>query len=469
MDLSVIYPYCRGIAENRQEYFSKAEIMNDEKYDVVVVGAGVSGLMTANFLKQKNKRVKVITREDVPGGKVKTFQYGGVAHAEARVYFFSDYSILFPLVKKFRLPMENLDAADNAYLKNGRLVYKTNRQLAAEKKSISALVHLVRYLAHRRRLLKAVETQSLSSAQMDELAMPFNSWAETHNYGFLSYVADRAFENVGFGSLDNEPVLYVLRMLSWGVFAAAMTGRIKNFPNTVTELLERLAEEQNVSYSTGFETMSRHGGSWKIQTSNGQLEANHVVFCCSPLQLDFSRYFGPDAQDIFTSESIHAKTFGVAMYEVADWFDHQTRGFLHNTGKDKSMLSAVRNGTLDTGNGSYTTFFYTGDKTTFGEKFRPAEQRTDLIDSIAADIEADGGKVINAFFYKEWPDFHTRFTRPAVATGRPLAFDNCNGQNNVWYVGSLNAHESFREISRASKRWTDKIAMAGSLSKPCPA
>ena len=47
------------------------------KTDIVVIGAGLTGLTTAYQLARKGRQVMVVERMDVPGGQIQTHTEGG--------------------------------------------------------------------------------------------------------------------------------------------------------------------------------------------------------------------------------------------------------------------------------------------------------------------------------------------------------------------------------------------------------
>jgi glycine/D-amino acid oxidase-like deaminating enzyme len=422
-------------------------------YDALVVGSGVSGLTCATFLERRKKSVKVITRDVVAGGKTHTIEHGGRTHHGARVYFFRDYHLLTWLARKHGIRMERLTRFDNAVEEGGRVVYRTNREVMSGERNLRTPLQAARYLWHRHRLLKAHASGRPDRETLAQLARPFARWVQEHGYTFLWYPATRAYQNVGFGHLDEEPALYVMRMMSWGVLYSALRGYVRIFPDDVSALFRAMAAGLDIDYNTSFAKMEKGAdGVWFVRTDRETYCTRTVVFCCSPLLLDFTPYWGTAAATIFTRENVRAQTFGTAMYEVDGWFDVQSRGFLHNTGEKAAMLSAARSGTLPSGRECYTTFFYTGDEARFGDRLTYRRDRPEMVTRIAADITRDGGTNVTPFYYREWPEFFTRFTADAVAAGQSVALERLNGTNNVWYIGSLIALESCRELSRYA-RW----------------
>lgn len=51
--------------------------MKDQKYDAIIIGAGMGGLSTANFLAKYDKKVLVLEKHDKPGGYLTSFSLGG--------------------------------------------------------------------------------------------------------------------------------------------------------------------------------------------------------------------------------------------------------------------------------------------------------------------------------------------------------------------------------------------------------
>lgn len=49
-----------------------------EKYDYIIIGAGMGGLSAANFLAKHNKKVLVLEKHNIPGGLVTSFARKGV-------------------------------------------------------------------------------------------------------------------------------------------------------------------------------------------------------------------------------------------------------------------------------------------------------------------------------------------------------------------------------------------------------
>jgi len=52
-------------------------VSNEEDYDVVVIGAGISGLLSALALSKEGKRVLVLEKEGYLGGVCRSYEVDG--------------------------------------------------------------------------------------------------------------------------------------------------------------------------------------------------------------------------------------------------------------------------------------------------------------------------------------------------------------------------------------------------------
>jgi phytoene dehydrogenase-like protein len=74
--------------------------MNEKKnYDAIIIGAGIGGMATANYLSKKGKKVLVLEQHSTPGGyicgfKRKNYYFDGANNS------FSSHGIIFPMLKE---------------------------------------------------------------------------------------------------------------------------------------------------------------------------------------------------------------------------------------------------------------------------------------------------------------------------------------------------------------------------------
>ena len=75
-------------------------MVNSDKYDVIVVGAGLAGLSCAYELSEKGKKVLVIEAQDYAGGRTSSFDDNGMRVESGLHRYIGYYSALPRLLKK---------------------------------------------------------------------------------------------------------------------------------------------------------------------------------------------------------------------------------------------------------------------------------------------------------------------------------------------------------------------------------
>lgn len=79
--------------------------MQENKYDSVIVGAGIAGLTSAAYLARHGQKVLLIEKNHECGGLVNSFVHNGF-HFEAGVRALEDAGIIFPMLKDLGIELE---------------------------------------------------------------------------------------------------------------------------------------------------------------------------------------------------------------------------------------------------------------------------------------------------------------------------------------------------------------------------
>jgi phytoene dehydrogenase-like protein len=69
-----------------------------DHYDVLIVGAGLSGLICANYLARAGKRVLLLEQNHQPGGNMSGFRRRGF-YFDAGDQSFESLGIVFPILR----------------------------------------------------------------------------------------------------------------------------------------------------------------------------------------------------------------------------------------------------------------------------------------------------------------------------------------------------------------------------------
>ena len=78
---------------------------NNNKYDTIIVGAGIGGLTSAVYLAREGQKVLLIEKNHECGGLVNSFVHNGF-HFEAGVRALEDAGIIFPMLKDLGIELE---------------------------------------------------------------------------------------------------------------------------------------------------------------------------------------------------------------------------------------------------------------------------------------------------------------------------------------------------------------------------
>ena len=72
--------------DDKEDFVNKTANRYDEKYDAIVIGAGIGGLSCAAFLAKSGMKVKVFERHSIPGGYCTSFNRKGFNFSAAVLY-----------------------------------------------------------------------------------------------------------------------------------------------------------------------------------------------------------------------------------------------------------------------------------------------------------------------------------------------------------------------------------------------
>ena len=74
----------------------------ESRYDVILIGAGMGGLICGNFLCKKGYKILICERCNYPGGYVSGFKRKGF-YFDAGVQSFASSGVVFPILEEFKL------------------------------------------------------------------------------------------------------------------------------------------------------------------------------------------------------------------------------------------------------------------------------------------------------------------------------------------------------------------------------
>ncbi|HXZ03651.1 MAG TPA: NAD(P)-binding protein, partial [Ktedonobacteraceae bacterium] len=86
--------------------------MPEQHYDVIIIGAGLGGLLSAAQLLQRGKRIAIVERLPHSGGRftAKTFQGAQISTGAVHMIPFGSSGVLARMLRRLRVPHHFFDA-----------------------------------------------------------------------------------------------------------------------------------------------------------------------------------------------------------------------------------------------------------------------------------------------------------------------------------------------------------------------
>ncbi|MCQ8129944.1 flavin monoamine oxidase family protein [Methylomonas rivi] len=89
--------------------------------DVVIVGAGLSGLSAAYYLKKAGKSCVILEMSPHIGGRIRTANYAGQAHAEIGLEEFWENNPAIQILQELKVPLESSYSSFSSLYRQGRI------------------------------------------------------------------------------------------------------------------------------------------------------------------------------------------------------------------------------------------------------------------------------------------------------------------------------------------------------------
>lgn len=253
----------------------------EAKYDVIIVGAGISGLICAIELEKRNYKPLIIEATDRVGGRVKTDQTDGWPLDHGFQVLLTEY----PEAKAYL----DYEALDLKYFKPGAVIFNENKKysisdpLREPSSVLKMLFSPVGSLADKLRMAKL--TQTVKKKTLEDI---FNSPEKTtqeylQEKGFSDKILSQFFKPF-FGGIYLENELntpsrmfeYVFKMFSIGQAAIPSKG-IEEIPKQLKSKLKNTT----FRFDTSVEKIDT-----QIHLKNGEkLQVNKVIIATQPEQL----------------------------------------------------------------------------------------------------------------------------------------------------------------------------------------
>ncbi len=268
-----------------------------KKYDVIIIGAGLSGLTVANFLQkyQPEASVVILEQDTRAGGAIQSFHQDGFLAEWGAHGFLDNVEASRELLQDTGLEQEAQKAHLDKFVRYICLNGKLNRIPQNPKKIIaSQLISLPAKLRVLADLWKKPQRQEQTVAQwaahrFGAGLLPFVDAVLTGTYaGDLNRLSiDATFPGIRQLELDSGSVIRGLlqkrkqaKEKSQGDSKKRLPAMV-SFPQGMGRLPVVLAKNKNISLNTHVEGLAKKGEAWQVQTAAGVYESTNVVLALS--------------------------------------------------------------------------------------------------------------------------------------------------------------------------------------------
>ncbi len=151
---------------------------------VIIVGAGLSGLSAAYYLRQAGKNVTVLEMSSHIGGRIRTASYPDGAHAEIGLAEFWSNNPAVELFRALKIPLETSYSSFSSFYRQGRLYPFTQDSNRAFLESVLDPVELKAYQAwdsNMSALQRQLGQKPLSPELRALQDISFAEWIEKHS------------------------------------------------------------------------------------------------------------------------------------------------------------------------------------------------------------------------------------------------------------------------------------------------
>jgi len=258
----------------------------ESRYDVILIGAGIAGLVCGNFLCKKGYKILICEQSRSPGGYVSGFKRRGF-YFDAGIQSFASSGVVFPILEEFKLRDKIQFVKVDFRLVGSKFDVKVDsiQNVACaiknanpgNEKGIQSYFEEIFQVIEKIKRQEDIENlkQYYSNISAEELARK-----HFKNYRSIKYLSQMGYR--GISALTAIWMWFSFLYDYW-----YPVGGMQNFANILAKNIEN--QGGFISYNTGvYEIIVSHGKAIGVITLNGKrIDSNYVVSCC-----DLKQTFG---------------------------------------------------------------------------------------------------------------------------------------------------------------------------------
>jgi oxygen-dependent protoporphyrinogen oxidase len=251
-------------------------------YDVIVVGGGITGLVTSFYLTLRGKRVLLLEKSHRWGGNIRTISEGGYIFEEGPQTILANSPAVWDLIKKLNAPLRKADSSSQL-----RFIYKGGKLIPIPLKPWEFFTSSLVSFKGKLRLLKEFFVKP--SPKEDESVAEFT----VRHFGeeFLKYFVQPFVSGIYAGDARKLSVRYAFPKLyemerRYGSLLKAFLkekrvapkGELISFAGGLSTLVKLLAEKiEEKRLNTEVLSIEKSGNLYKVKTAKGNFFGRKVV------------------------------------------------------------------------------------------------------------------------------------------------------------------------------------------------
>lgn len=313
--------------------------------DVIIIGAGISGLTAAHNLQKSNLKVLVLESGDRVGGRMTSDIVDGFVIDRGAQFLSDSYSTLIPLIKEVGLGSELKETSQySAIVKKGIPVRINNSfPYTVLTKKLLPFKDLFKIFKSNIKFRKSVKNLSTGNYSEwneldDENAF---EWCDK-NFGndFTEYILEPALEGFYFQSPEKNSKAIAMMLMA---FNSKDKGKTLTLKGGLGTLPEKLAKILNVKLNVEVEKIIENDEYLEIETIKGNYQSKYVILSV-PATSARKIFFPKDKSEEELMSVEYSSTLNIGIASSENWNNNKELKDVYGVlipRKERANISAI--------------------------------------------------------------------------------------------------------------------------------
>lgn len=244
--------------------------------DVIIIGAGISGLGAAYELQKKGKKVLVLEKESYVGGRMSTKYIDGIPIDLGAQFITPSYKNLWTLINELKLNPVKI-ASGNLAIKRNNNLYGFNTANPISFLTYKGLSNNSKYKLIVTLIKKLFEARKTNLYDTNS----YLKFDDIDIYQDLIQKAGQENLDYFFNPMCEALFLYDMKEFSKAIFLAALSKlmfiKLYSFPKGIGYINQKIANKVNVKLGVKVKSVNRLKGKIIIKTDKADYECSQVV------------------------------------------------------------------------------------------------------------------------------------------------------------------------------------------------